>query len=83
MSVSFNVFRLIFSVLSVVEQVTLFVTIGKALRKQDAEKRTEQVKHVVENAVDKASAGRDQVVTGGNLLESTMKVAAKSTVNRA
>ena len=46
MSVSFNVFRVMFSVLSVVEQVSLFVTIGKALRKQNVEKKTAQETHV-------------------------------------
>merc|ERR1711959_644567 len=46
MSVSFNVFRVIFSILSVLEQLSLFVTIGKEIRKQNVEKTMDEVQDV-------------------------------------
>lgn len=74
MSISFNVFSLIFSILSVVEQVSLFVMIGKFLRKQDPETRRDQAKRGAEKAIDNANAvaatTRDAGVTVPNLLQS-------------
>merc|ERR1711959_436290 len=46
MSFSFNVFRVIFSILSVLEQLSLFVTIGKQIRKQNVEKTMDEVQDV-------------------------------------
>jgi predicted membrane protein len=74
MSFSFNAFGVIFSILSVLEQLSLFVMIGKQIRKQNAEQRIDEVK----DAVDKVENTR---VKGANLLESTVLGAKKHTEN--
>merc|ERR1719421_1749070 len=48
MSFSFNAFRVIFSILSVLEQLSLFVTVGKEIRKQNVEKRMDQMQGVAD-----------------------------------
>merc|ERR1711959_121145 len=74
MSFSFNVFRVIFSILSVLEQLSLFVTIGKQIRKQNVEKTMDQAQEVADKV---QNAG----VKGANLLESTVLGATKNTEN--
>merc|ERR1711871_1318755 len=77
MSFSFNAFGVIFSVLSVLEQLSLLVTIGKQIRKQNVEKPIDQA----QDAVDKVQSAR---VKGANLLQSTVFGAKKNTdSNRA
>jgi hypothetical protein len=70
MSFSFNVFRVIFSILSVLEQLSIFVMIGKLIRKQNAEKRMDQAKDAA-----------IKVQNGANLLQSTVLGATKDTEN--
>merc|ERR1712100_520777 len=74
MSFSFNAFGVIFSILSVLEQLSLLMTIGKQIRKQNVEKPIDQAQDVV----DKVQSAR---VQGSNLLQSTMLGAKKNTDN--
>jgi hypothetical protein len=74
MSFSFNAFRVIFSILSVLEQLSLFVTIGKQIRKQNVEKPIDQANDVV----DKVQNAQVKVA---NLLESTVIGAKKNMEN--
>jgi hypothetical protein len=74
MSFSFNVFRVIFSILSVLEQLALFVTVGKQIQKQNVEKRMDQA-HDVADKVQTAG------VKAPNLLESRATVLGKNTEN--
>jgi len=74
MSFSFNAFRVIFSILSVLEQLSLFVMIGKQIRKQNVEKRMDQAQDVADKV---QNAG----IKGANLLESTVLGATKITEN--
>merc|ERR1719163_1116834 len=67
MSFSFNAFRVIFSILSVLEQLSLFVMIGKQIRKQSVEKRLDQAK---DQAKDAATKVQNAGIKGANLLES-------------
>merc|ERR1711988_1224613 len=77
MSFSFNAFGVIFSILSVLEQLSLLVMIGKEIRKQNVEKPIDQA----QDAVDKVQSAR---VKGANLLQSTVFGAKKNTdSNRA
>merc|ERR1712091_324456 len=79
MSFSFNVFRVIFSILSVLEQLSLFVTVGKEIRKQNVEKRMDQAKDAANKyqAQDAANKVQNAGVKGANLLESTVNGATK------
>merc|ERR1711988_1114319 len=72
MSFSFNAFGVIFSILSVLEQLSLLVMIGKEIRKQNVEKPIDQA----QDAVDKV---QETQVKGANLLQSTVFGAKKST----
>jgi len=72
MSWSFNAFGVIFSVLSVLEQLSLLVTIGKQIRKQNVEKPVDQA----QEAVDQVQTVRAK---GANLLQSTVLGAKKNT----
>jgi len=76
MTFSFNVFRVIFSILSVLEQLSLFVTVGKEIREQNVGKRMDQV-HEFSDKVQTAG------VKGKTLLQSTATVfgAMKNTDN--
>jgi len=74
MSFSFNAFRVIFSILSVLEQLSLFVTVGKEIRKQNVEKRMDQINQSMDRAQDVASKVQTAGVKGANLLESKAKV---------
>jgi cytochrome b subunit of formate dehydrogenase len=88
MSFSFNAFRVLFSLLSVLEQLSLFVMIGKQIRQQSAEKIMNQA-HNVADTVDKkmdqahdvADKVQDAGVKGATLLESTVLGATKNTEN--
>jgi len=88
MSFSFNAFRVLFSLLSVLEQLSLFVMIGKQIRQQSAEKIMNQAHNVadtVEKKMDQAHDVADKVqnagVKGATLLESTVLGATKNTEN--
>merc|ERR1711998_472127 len=48
MAFSFNAFGVIFSILSVLEQLSLLVMVGKQIRKQNAEQRIDEVKDAVD-----------------------------------
>jgi len=80
MSFSFNAFRVIFSILSVLEQLSLFVTVGKEIRKQNVEKRMDQINQSMDRAQDVASKVQTAGVKGANLLESTVLSARKNNV---
>merc|ERR1711988_741979 len=74
MSFSFNAFRVIFSILSVLEQLALFVTVGKEIRKQNVDKKMDQAKNV-------AGQVQNAGVKGATLLEAAVLGATKNTEN--
>jgi len=89
MSFSFNAFKVIFSFLSVFEQLSLLVTIGKEIRKLNVDKQIDQGKDLakkyevnVEKGMNQAQDLADKVQNAGpNLLESTVLGATKNTEN--
>merc|ERR1712023_329401 len=74
MSFSFNAFRVIFSILSVLEQLSVFVMIGKEIRKQNVDKKIDQAKDI-------AGQVQNTDVKGATLLEAAVLGATKNTEN--
>merc|ERR1711871_146413 len=79
MSFSFNAFRVLFSILSVLEQLSVFVMIGKEIRKQNVEKRMDQAHDVADKVHTVADKVQTVGVKGATLLESTVLGATKNT----